>query len=373
MPAVIVRRASFLPQIVEILGDCLADRRLIDALEGMAEDIEAVDHQVVGKMPAGRDLQRVVRRRLVGFVVGDLAQDARIVGTASVDAGLRCGGPGRIGGIVFIQHEREMMRQSANIGDGEAKVFGQLALNSRVELVNDRPLIVFRNGFDACRGQEAGARGAVGVREWVSVGERGWIPVDIGQRSDGVEGLPDGKGLRIGGLVPFVGADAAVEDARASADRRLAVSERIPRDTNSGGNVMQAVIGNAARHTGVSGEQHPQRRRGNLDGLRAGDKRRGQVRRLDRGQLHVIPQSEVERESREKAIVVLEKTRKIPSTQEPVVGSVLLHRAHLTGDKVGQCIPGARRSRGGEIEDPEVVQVADDHVLFQRQLAAEIE
>ena len=60
MPAVIVSRASFLPQIVEVLSDCLTDRRLIDALEGMAEDVETVDHQIVGKRPAGRNLKGVV-------------------------------------------------------------------------------------------------------------------------------------------------------------------------------------------------------------------------------------------------------------------------------------------------------------------------
>ena len=297
MPAVIVRRTSFLPQIVEILGGGLTDRRLIDALEGMAEDVEAVDHQVVGKRPAGRDLKRVVRRGLVGFVVSDLAQDAWIVGTAGVDAGLRCAGSGRIGGIVFIQHERQMVRQRADIGDGEADIFGQLALHSRVELVDQWPLIVFRDGFDAGRGQEAGARRAIGVRKRISIREGGRIPVDVGERGDRVEGLPDGEGLRIGGLVPFVGADAAVEDARAGADRRLAVSKRIPRDTDTRGDMMQPVVGDAARHTGVSGEQHPQRRRRNLGGLHARDKRRGEVRRLDWGQLQVIAQSQVQRES----------------------------------------------------------------------------
>src|ERR1700730_16559639 len=56
-----------------------------------------------------------------------------------------------------------------------------------------------------------------------------------------------------------------------------------------------------------------------------------------------------------------------------MVGSVLLHRAHLACDEIGQRISRGGRSRGSEIKDAEVVQVADDHVLFQRQLAAEIE
>ena len=64
-----------------------------------------------------------------------------------------------------------MVRQRADVGDGEADIFGQLTLNSRVHLVNHGPLIVFRDGFDAGRGQEAGTCRAIGVRKRVSIRE----------------------------------------------------------------------------------------------------------------------------------------------------------------------------------------------------------
>ena len=124
--------------------------------------------------------------------------------------------------------------------------------------------------------------------------------------------MADGEGLRIGGLVPFVAADAAIKDSRASADRRLVVSERIPRNTHTRGDVMQPVIGDASRHAAVSREQHPKRRRRDLGGLHARDKGRREVGRLDWGQLDVIPQSQIERESRDDAIVVLQEAREIP-------------------------------------------------------------
>src|ERR1700686_5016855 len=98
MPAIIVRWPSLLPQIREILGGRLTDRRFVNALEGVAEDVEAVDHQIVGQRPAGRDLKRVVGRSFVRFVVSDLSQNSRIVRTAGVDAGLRRAGSGRIRG-----------------------------------------------------------------------------------------------------------------------------------------------------------------------------------------------------------------------------------------------------------------------------------
>ena len=56
-----------------------------------------------------------------------------------------------------------------------------------------------------------------------------------------------------------------------------------------------------------------------------------------------------------------------------MVRSVLFHGVDLADDKIGQSISGGRGSGGLEGEDAKVVQVADEHVLVQRQLAAEIE
>ena len=147
--------------------------------------------------------------------------------------------------------------------------------------------------------------------------------------------MSDGEGLGIGGLIPLVGADAAIEDAPARTDRRLAVSKRVPGDTDARGNMIQPVVGDTSGHTGVSRKQHSQGGRGNLGRLHARDERRSEVRRFDRRQLHVIPHSQVQRESWNNPIVVLHETGKIPAAQEPMIGSVLLHRAHLASDEVG--------------------------------------
>ncbi len=102
------------------------------------------------------------------------------------------------------------------------------------------------------------------IWEWISIREGGLVPVDIAERGDGVKRLPDGEGLGIGRLVPLVAAYTSVEDATGRADCRLAVTKRIPRDAHARGEVMPTGVRDAPRYSRVPGEQHPQRRRGNL-------------------------------------------------------------------------------------------------------------
>src|ERR1035437_4167656 len=131
-----------------------------------------------------------------------------------------------------------MVRHIADIGSRDADLAGQLTLNGRVELVGQWPLIALVNRFHACRGKEAGTRWTEGVGEGVSIGERGGIPVDVGERCDGAEYLTHSEGLCSRWLIPFVPAHAAIEDSRTRADRRLSVSKRIPRDSDTRGEMV---------------------------------------------------------------------------------------------------------------------------------------
>src|SRR5271170_5062429 len=56
-----------------------------------------------------------------------------------------------------------------------------------------------------------------------------------------------------------------------------------------------------------------------------------------------------------------------------MIGSVLLHGSHLSGDKIGRHIFGRRGCGSVEGEHAEVVQVANDGVLLQRSLSAEVQ
>ena len=63
----------------------------------------------------------------------------------------------------------------------------------------------------------------------------------------------------------------------------------------------------------------------------------------------------------------------MPVAQKTMVRRVLLHGADLTGDEIAKRIPGCRGGGCLKGEDPEVIQVSNDHIFIQRQLAAEIE
>lgn len=85
---IVIHRSALLPQVVPVLRGGDSNGRLVRTLEGMAPDVVAVEEKVVGEGPVGRDLQRVIRRGLVGGEIDVLAQNAGIVRTAIVDAGL---------------------------------------------------------------------------------------------------------------------------------------------------------------------------------------------------------------------------------------------------------------------------------------------
>src|SRR5579859_3715562 len=149
-----------------------------------------------------------------------------------------------------------MVRQRADIRDCRAHIVRQLALNSSVELVDQRPLVVSRNGLDAGCGQETRSCWTVGVGERISIGEGGSIPIGITKRCDRVECLPNGERLCIRRLVPLVAADAAKEKTSTGAHSRLAVAKRVPRDANTRRDMMILIWSDTARHSRVSGEQH---------------------------------------------------------------------------------------------------------------------
>src|SRR5271170_3197223 len=63
----------------------------------------------------------------------------------------------------------------------------------------------------------------------------------------------------------------------------------------------------------------------------------------------------------------------MPVAQQPMVRSVLFHSVDLTRDEISESIASRRGGRRLKGENAEVIQVSDDHVFVQRQLAAEIE
>lgn len=109
----------------------------------MTPDIKAVQHQVARHRPVDRNLQGVIRGSLVRYKKDVLAQNAWVVGSPRIDAGLRCGGSGRIRSVVVVDHDGQVMRQRSDIGSGQADLAGQLTLNGGIDLVDQGPLRVF--------------------------------------------------------------------------------------------------------------------------------------------------------------------------------------------------------------------------------------
>ena len=60
----------------------------------------------------------------------------------------------------------------------------------------------------------------------------------------------------------------------------------------------------------------------------------------------------------------------MPSAHQRVIRRVLLHAAHLAGDKVRKSISRRRRGRAGESEDAVVVQIRREHALVEPKLSS---
>ena len=158
-------------------------------------------------------------------------------------------------------------------------------------------------------------RRTIGVGERVSSGERGCIPVDVGERGDGVEGLANGERLGVGRLIPFVAADAAVENARGGAEGGFAVTKRIQGKADTRRDVVPAKVDDATRYALVSGVEKAQRRTGNHRGLNAGNKGGGEVRRLDRRNVNIPAQAEVRGKPGRDPVIVLHEQCGMPVAQ----------------------------------------------------------
>ena len=80
---------------------------------------------------------------LIRYKKDVLAQNAWVVGTPRIDAGLRGGGSRRIRSVVVVDHDGQVMRQRSDIGRGQADLAGELTLHGGIDLVDQGPLRVF--------------------------------------------------------------------------------------------------------------------------------------------------------------------------------------------------------------------------------------
>ena len=156
---VIVRRASLFLQMGEVLRGRQPDSGLVGALERMAQDIEAVQHEVVRQRPVSRDLEGMIGGSLVGDQKDVLPQNAWIVRTPHIDAGLRCGGSRCIGGVVIVNHDGQIMRQRSDIGNCGTDLARQLTLNSGVDLVDQGHCVLCEMVSTLAAGRKRGCDG----------------------------------------------------------------------------------------------------------------------------------------------------------------------------------------------------------------------
>src|SRR5580704_17566090 len=283
----------------------------------MAQNVEAIEHKATRQRPVGGELERMIRRSLVRYEKNVLAQNTWIIGATSINAGLRGAGSRRIRSIVIVDHDGQIMRQRPHIGNCGANLTRQLTLNGGIDLVDQGPLRVGGNRLDAGRWQEPGMRWTIRVGERIPIGERSWIPVDVGKRRNGVERLTNGERLSVGRLVPFVAAYAAVKHPRGCAYRRLAVTKRIPGHADTRRNVVPTQVDDTTGYSLVSRIKKAQRRAGNNRGLNIGHEGAGQVRRLDRRNVDIPTQSQVCRNPGSNPVIVLHVQRGTPVAQKP--------------------------------------------------------
>ena len=137
------------------------------------------------------------------------------------------------------------LRPSAPTYDAlDAEAAEDLLLDGQVHLVRVRPDEVERRAEHLRRQREARARRIVVERERADAARQ--VAVRIGQREHGRERLPHRERLVVGGRVPLVAGDAAVEDAGAGAHRHAAVAARIPRDAEPRRDVVHVGLDDAA-------------------------------------------------------------------------------------------------------------------------------
>src|SRR5215472_19172545 len=135
MTALAIHGTAFFPQRIEILRVTgLTDAIVVDAREGVSQDVEAAEHEVMREWSGGRNLQRVVRSGLIGREIGDKAQSAAVaVRTPGIGVGGY--GAGRPHRSVRVDLKGQVVRKRAYVGNRQADVLRQLALDGCVELI----------------------------------------------------------------------------------------------------------------------------------------------------------------------------------------------------------------------------------------------
>src|SRR5215469_11021768 len=68
------------------------------------------------------------------------------------------------------------------------------------------------------------------------------------------------------------------------------------------------------------------------------------------------------------AIIILDEESVIPAADQPMVRSILLHRADLAGEKISQRIFGGSWRGRREAEVAPILEVAEDHIVVEGDL-----
>ncbi len=301
-----------------------------------------------------RDLQAMVGRGLGGLQIQHRGQLADIIGTPRVLIGGGGGCSGSPGVIVHVELQGQVMGERTDVRNHHARVSRQLALHRHVELVGKRRLEAqtlsrLVEGAEDCRGRIAARLVDVGERRG-SGRKGGRAPVrqlraiDIGERCDGKPGLAQRERSEVGGCIPLVPGDGAIEDAAGSTNRGLPVAERVIRQTEARRDVVKAYPRNSPGYPGIARKQHPGGSTRKDRRSATGNEGRLAVQAIVGGwRLEVVPHPKIQGKLRRRAIVILEEKSVVPTVRNRLDIGVLLHAGGVAGEKVGERVFGRLR------------------------------
>ena len=198
----------------------------------------------------------------------------------------------------------------------------------------------------------------------------GQVAVRIGQRLHGRERLAHREWLIVGGGVPLVAGDAAVEDAGGRAHGHPAVAPRIPGDPQARRDVVGVGLDDASADPGIAWEQQADRRGRRHLRLHAGNEGELAVVGIGERELQVVADAKVEGEPGMDAEVVLRERADVGAIVGLPHRGVLRHGGGKPEQEVGVGVAGLAAVEG---EDAVVVEQRVVNDLLVRDLAAELE
>ena len=370
MPAVVDGASAVQVDVVPVLRRQRRAVLRIDEVETLAEHIIALQRESPAVALFAGDLQTVIRGIQDRLDQADGAQRVEwLIRPSRVHVAR--GGAGCQNRIVLVHSQRQFVGQGPDICSLNTDGGGNLPLYREIHLV------AVGGAEIEAHSRNGGGEDELRIRRRVVVRERRLATrqqrVGIGQRGRIVELLPDGEGLVVGRRINLVPGHAAGEHAKRGANRHLAIAERVPGESDPWRQVVPVSGNRAAADPRIAWEQQTGRRRRNHFRLRAGDVGQQAVANVGNRHLQVVPQSNIHREARMQANVILEEERVIPIVIDLGAGRILVHGGGQPQQEIGRGILRAAWVAGVEGEDPVVVERGVVNHFLQDDLAAQLD